>query len=85
MTWIVPSTPVFGRADESVDDAPTHQVEPGEDSLGRVVVGVEEERGVMNETANAAPMNRNTAAVSIAVFNNVVSAYPLNRPYGTTL
>ncbi|MGD0319451.1 MAG: hypothetical protein ABSB56_07135 [Nitrososphaerales archaeon] len=28
MTWIFPCTPVFGRADESVDDAPTHQTEP---------------------------------------------------------
>ena len=28
MTWIVPCTPVFGRAEESVDEAPTHQTEP---------------------------------------------------------
>jgi hypothetical protein len=28
ITWMVACTPVFGRAEESVEDAPTHQTEP---------------------------------------------------------
>lgn len=27
MTWIVPLTPVFGKAEESLDDAPTQKTE----------------------------------------------------------
>lgn len=83
MTWIVPSTPVFGRADESVEDAPTHQVGSGEDSLGRVVVGIEEGAGIRNVTANAAHTTKRTTTVGAAVFNDIFSLFLLNRRCGT--
>ncbi len=67
ITCTVPSTPVFGSAEESVDEAPTHQTlpdEPVEESLGGPWTG--------GARVAYAPAPTNTAAtIRIATITNV--------------
>jgi hypothetical protein len=80
MTWIIPLTPMFGRADESVDEAPTHQTEPEleaeNDWTGRVLAG---RLGVITKTYRP-PMASKTMTTNNAAF---IGCFGSSAPYIT--
>jgi len=67
MTWITPSTPVLGSADESVEDAPTHHVELAVGAANDRTGGASSEVGAVVQT-NSPPQRRKKSTAKHAAF-----------------